>query len=46
MNVLIGDVTADRTMNTRDVRLTRDQIGLPVTAEIGETMHRASLARP
>lgn len=32
MNVLIGDVNADKTVNNRDVRLTRDQIGMPVTA--------------
>jgi uncharacterized delta-60 repeat protein len=32
MNVLIGDATADKTVNNSDVRLTRGQVGIAVTA--------------
>lgn len=32
MNVLAGDATADKTVNNVDGRLTKSQVGLPVTA--------------
>jgi uncharacterized delta-60 repeat protein len=32
MNVLIGDATADKTVNSTDGRPTRNQVGMPVTA--------------
>ncbi|MGI8956533.1 MAG: delta-60 repeat domain-containing protein [Chthoniobacterales bacterium] len=32
MNVLLGDSTADKTVNSADGRLTKGQVGLPVTA--------------
>jgi hypothetical protein len=32
MNVLIGDATADKTVNSTDGRLTRNQAGMAVTA--------------
>ncbi len=31
MNVLLGDTTADKTVNSADGRLTKSQVGLPVT---------------
>lgn len=32
MNLLAGDVTADKTVNRSDLNLTKDQLGLPVTS--------------
>jgi uncharacterized delta-60 repeat protein len=32
INILIGDANADKTVNNFDVRLTREQIGMPVTS--------------
>ena len=32
MNVLAGDATADKVVNSSDLRLTREQVGIPVTA--------------
>jgi uncharacterized delta-60 repeat protein len=32
MNVLIGDANADKTVNNLDLRLTRGQVGMPVTS--------------
>jgi hypothetical protein len=32
MNVLIGDATADKTVDKSDGSLTRNQVGMPVTA--------------